>query len=175
MKDVSKQTIEDLITFIYCGEVKVAQENVDDFLQTAAALKIKGLADGCYEQADDSRASTSTWSAAAYNRLQYQSSRTVQIPKSANHKVAHSSYNAFQNDFEHENSESFNENIEDMDTNINIGSYVNYMNNDDFSVNQKFKIGNDQWDTDSKNGFDETPTTATASKAKRSKRNVGKY
>lgn len=171
MTDVSKQTVEDLITFIYCGEVKVARKNVDDFLKTAKALNINGLADGCYEQAFDSHASTLTWSAPAYHRLQYQSSRTVQVPKSVNHNVAHSSFeqmpdNSFQSqdDFKYENANSMNE----SGCNHDFG-------NDDSAMDSTFDAHDYQWNGDSETGFDGTSTTANVPKVKRSKRKLGKH
>lgn len=179
MTDVSKQTIEDLITFIYCGKVKVPQANVDDFLKTAKAMKIKGLANRCYEETFDSRASTSTWSAPAYNRLQYHSSQTVQVPKSANHNLTHSSYNAFkpQEDFKTDlgNANSMHGNGCEMDNNSYNCSYGNDMSLDDSLLNQKFETENDEWDGDSGKKLYDTPVTATAPpKAKRLKRNFGK-
>lgn len=46
MKDVSKETMVQLVTFIYTGEVSVPPETMTEFLKTAEALKIKGLAGG---------------------------------------------------------------------------------------------------------------------------------
>lgn len=48
MKDISHQTLEGLIEFIYMGEVTVHQESLADFLNTAKSLKIKGLIDQNY-------------------------------------------------------------------------------------------------------------------------------
>lgn len=170
MRDITKQTVEDLITFIYCGEVKVHQENVNDFLKTAKALKLNGLADECYEQTFDFGVSTSTWSAPAHNRLQYQSSQTNHVSNSANHDLAmaHSSYdqkpeNAYQiqNNFAHEMG-SDSENIDEMDNNGSDGN------------DQQFATKNDQWNGDSEmSHFYETQTTAaTASKRKLLDRNL---
>lgn len=41
MKDVSKETMVQLVTFIYTGEVNVPPESMTEFLKTAEALKIK--------------------------------------------------------------------------------------------------------------------------------------
>lgn len=171
MTDVSKQTVENLITFIYCGEVKVPQENVDDFLKTAKALDIKGLADGCYEQAFDSHASTLTWPAPAYNRLQYQSSRTVHVPKSVNQNKAHASFdqmpdNSFQSqdDFKYESANSMNERGCGHD-----------FGNDDSAMDSTFDAHDHQWYADSETGFDGTSTTANVPKVKRSTRKLGKH
>lgn len=177
MKDMSKQTIEDLITFIYCGEVKVPHKNVDDFLKTAKVLKIKGLADGRYENAFDSLASTSTWSAPAYNRLQYQSSQTVQVPKLANYNLADSSDDAFQiqDDFIYGNTNSMSGNGPEMDINPNNDFNSYDLGNEDSVMDLALDEQNYQWNADSKNDFDETPPTANILQVKRSKRNMGKH
>lgn len=75
LTDVSKQTMDDLITFIYSGEVNVEEGDLASLLNTAKALKIKGLLDDCYAP----QASNSTWTAPAFNRSQYQSTRTIRI------------------------------------------------------------------------------------------------
>lgn len=43
LKDVSQRVLNDLITFIYCGEVKVEEDKLPEFMSTARALQIKGL------------------------------------------------------------------------------------------------------------------------------------
>lgn len=50
MKDVSHQVLQDLITYIYNGQVNIEQDNLDEFLKTAKALKIKGLDDDADSQ-----------------------------------------------------------------------------------------------------------------------------
>lgn len=45
MKDVSKHTLDNLISFIYYGEVNVQQEHEADFMNAAIALNIKCLAE----------------------------------------------------------------------------------------------------------------------------------
>lgn len=45
LKDVPKQTLYDLMKYIYCGEVNVMREHLDEFLNTAKSLQIKGLID----------------------------------------------------------------------------------------------------------------------------------
>lgn len=45
MKDVSSRNLQDLITFIYCGKVNINADDLNEFLKTAKALKIKGLDD----------------------------------------------------------------------------------------------------------------------------------
>lgn len=70
MKDVSRQTLQDLLEFIYNGEVDVNQHDVENFMSTAKALEIKGLTDDRYAQFYE-RPST------APNGKQYQSSHTL--------------------------------------------------------------------------------------------------
>lgn len=45
MKDVSRQTMEDLIAYIYTGEVTVNQEQLANLLETGKSLDINGLMD----------------------------------------------------------------------------------------------------------------------------------
>lgn len=48
LDNVSSSILEDLITFMYCGEVYVRRENLGELLKTGQLLKIKGLADVKY-------------------------------------------------------------------------------------------------------------------------------
>lgn len=79
LKDVSKQTLEDLITFIYSGEVDVKQENLAELLKTAKALEIKGLVDDSYatQLPIPDEELNSMWSPQVYDKSQYQSIQTV--------------------------------------------------------------------------------------------------
>lgn len=43
MKDVKCQVMKDLLTFMYEGKVQIAEEEFYDFVETAKALKVKGL------------------------------------------------------------------------------------------------------------------------------------
>lgn len=45
MKDVPKETLYSLMKYIYCGEVNVNREHLDEFISTAKSLKVKGLID----------------------------------------------------------------------------------------------------------------------------------
>lgn len=82
MKDISKQTLDDLITFIYSGEVNLNQNNLENFLSTAKALQIKGLIDDSYLYPFNAKASNSVWE--TNNGSQYQSTHTVRIQNLAN-------------------------------------------------------------------------------------------
>lgn len=82
MKDVSKQTLHDLMTYIYRGEIDVTQANLEDFFITAKALEIKGLIAECPSNAFECQTSTPSWSTSAYNGYQYQASRTILVQNS---------------------------------------------------------------------------------------------
>lgn len=84
MKDVSKQTLENLITFMYSGEVNVKQDELEEFLGSANALEIKGLGYETYSQPSDLSAFNTEWSAPACNRSQYQSTQTLRVSNLAN-------------------------------------------------------------------------------------------
>lgn len=71
MKDVSRECLAELITFIYTGEVNVKECNLKDFLSIANALEIKGLAYENSTQPADPLANT--------NGLQYQSMQTLRV------------------------------------------------------------------------------------------------
>lgn len=73
LKDVSKQTAEDLITYIYNGEVNVASECLANFLNVAKALNIKGLNGGSHSQSRESNSLKRTRSDDGSNGIQYQS------------------------------------------------------------------------------------------------------
>lgn len=84
LKDVRKETLEDLITFIYCGKVHVEQEHLDQFLNTAKALQIKELADESYAHLFDVRSPFSDSRTPTCNGGgQFQSTHTVYVPNSA--------------------------------------------------------------------------------------------
>lgn len=85
MKDVSKQTLEKLITFIYCGHVNLNESDLKDFFETAHALEIDGLtSDICLDYIDPSAPSDSERAIPAINGIQYQSTATVRCHGSDN-------------------------------------------------------------------------------------------
>ncbi|XP_060519051.1 protein abrupt isoform X4 [Cylas formicarius] len=45
LRDVQQKDMENLLRFMYNGEVNVGQENLTDFLKTAQMLQVRGLAD----------------------------------------------------------------------------------------------------------------------------------
>ena len=46
LPDVTTSTMKSLLTFIYTGEVSVGEENLEDLIQAAEMLEIKGLTNG---------------------------------------------------------------------------------------------------------------------------------
>lgn len=101
MKDVSKDILEDLITFIYHGEVRVNQNNLEAFFKTAKALEIRGLADRNCSQLLEPKCSASIRTSLAnpFNGSQYQSTRTIPIQNSVNEKVYPESSQSFTGTF----------------------------------------------------------------------------
>lgn len=73
LKDVSIRTLNDLITFIYHGDVKIKRENLEDFFKTAKLLKIKGLANA------ESLLSNTFSSSIPHTASQFQSINTIHV------------------------------------------------------------------------------------------------
>lgn len=81
---MAKETVGELIAFIYSGKVDVKHENLDDFLNAAKELDIKGINHGsCAQTSDLVQPSTSNLYTPAYNAEQYQSTRTIRVPSPA--------------------------------------------------------------------------------------------
>lgn len=99
MTDVSRQTLQNLIEFIYTGEVNVNQHEFERFMSTAKALEIKGLADYKHPQLFEKPASAPTTSG-----TQFQSSHTLRTQWLADEvKYSNSISSSFQypaNDFQ---------------------------------------------------------------------------
>lgn len=152
LKDVSKQTLESLITFIYRGEVSVEQGHWNEFHNIAKALKIKGLADDTRAKSLYFPAPKTTWSPPS----QYQSTRTVQIGNIATpSNYYHQSSNGYQ-----------------QEDDINYGD--NDDNMDDSSMKHQLDVQDNQWDSNYyDNGADHNETNENVSKVKRIKRNIG--
>lgn len=45
LRDVKKQEMEALLSFMYNGEVRINQEHLPEFLKTARSLQVRGLVD----------------------------------------------------------------------------------------------------------------------------------
>lgn len=183
MKDISKQTLQDLIKFIYSGEVYLNQSGLEEFINTAKALEIKGLTDEM--SSFDVQTSESKWSMPACSGFQYQSSRTVQVlnPVNSNFGLLDSCYNQpskedqKQDEFDIRDAEGIAESKYDMDN--NYGDVYNHsygMDNnegspmDQFSEGQTEQSNSNFYDSDS----NETRTNTIAPKVKRAKRTYGK-
>lgn len=90
MKDISHQTMEGLLAFIYTGEVIVHQESLAEFLKIAKSLNIKGLIDPiCSASFTQDEPIESLWPESKYNnqKLQYQSTQTSQRKRSNQQSV----------------------------------------------------------------------------------------
>lgn len=170
MKDVSKQTLEDLMTFIYRGEVNVNQDNLEEFFNTAKSLEIKGLTDGNYAQSFNVQAPKSSSSEPAQNGFQYQSSQTVQISLNP----APSNYYQQQDNFEAEENNGSAEKGHEMGNNHYDNDISYGMDGDDFPMDQEFDVQSEQWDSHyNGGGTDENPLEVIAPKAKRVKQIYG--
>lgn len=76
LKDVSKRTAEDLITFIYNGEVKIESKCLNNFLSVARTLDIKGLTDINHSQQSESFDANQSRPNSPLNGIQYQSTHS---------------------------------------------------------------------------------------------------
>lgn len=76
LKDVSKRTAEDLIKYLYNGEVKIESKNLNDFLHAANTLEIKGLTDINHSQQSDSFDASQSRSSSSLDGIQYQSTHS---------------------------------------------------------------------------------------------------
>lgn len=175
MKDVSKQTLEHLIKFIYTGEVNVAQDNLKEFVDTVKALEIKGLVDDGYVQ----DVSNSPWSApqsaqSKYNELQYQSTQTIRNQSQTPASDYERSPNVYPgwDDFVQKSSNETEENGHDFASNFD----GNLLDDGTRSMDQSFQSYDHQWNADNyDNQSGGTPTKTKPPQAKRVKRVVGKY
>lgn len=156
MKDISKQILEDLITFIYSGKVDVKQENLAELLKTAKALEIKGLGDDSYatQLPIPQKELNSVWSPPVYDKSQFQSTQTVW----RNRFSASSSY-CQRDEFEFTKKNESNQNEHGIQSEYADGS------NDDFDFD-----GGDDYHGNETDKLME----ANAPKAKRAKRSLRK-
>lgn len=154
MKDVSKQTLEDLTTFIYHGEVNLNQDDLEVFFNTANALEIKGLIDG-------SQTPKSLWFESLQNGYQYQSSRTVQVGNSAplNYYQQPSDGLQQQDDFDCGENNASAEKGSELDNNQNDN-----MADGRSSTKRELNVQDDQWNSNyyGDNGVGQVPKTKRA-------------
>lgn len=184
MKDVSKRTLEDLIKFIYSGEVNVGQDGLEEFLSTAKALEIKGIADENASSSFDGQASESKWSMPAHTGFQYQSSRSMRVPNffNSNSALSQSQYRQppsheypKQEYFDIKDAEGMKEAKDEMgDSYENEYGYGLGIDNDDSPMDKFFNVEANQLDASyyDSNG-NEKQTDTIAPKVKRAKRTQG--
>lgn len=158
------------MTFIYCGNVNVKQEHLEEFLNTAKALDIKGLADGGYAHSVDIPPSNFNFTTSSYSGLQYQSTRTIPIQSNREVQPRHheSPVNAMyqkQENFENEDTDVKNRNSYDQEDYFcsDLG------NGDSMAMGQ-----DDQWNDDSTDGAEVKPAKQK-SNANRTKTDIGEF
>lgn len=168
MKDVSKKTLENLIKFIYTGQVNVAQHNLEEFFNTATALEIEGLVNN---GSDIQGASNSSWPARSKNNgLQFQSTQTIQ-----NQSQSPSVYQEGDN-FDQKSTNETKENVHGYASNFNADLFDDDTGYDEPSIDQSFESYYQQWNAENyDNQSDDIPTKIIAPQAKRAKRAVSKY
>lgn len=81
MDDIPKQTMENLIKYIYNGEVEIQQDFVADFLKKAKSLQIDGISDGHFWQAIDQNqpASSKPNYHSSHGPMQYQTTQVNRV------------------------------------------------------------------------------------------------
>lgn len=174
MKDVSKQSLHDLMTFIYRGEVNVTLGNLEDFLSTGKALEIRGLTDESYSQAFEPQTTMSP-----HNVSQYQSSHTLCVQSPANEKidtdsVQSSCYQQQQPQHEYNGANSLDGNGYGAENHNDDDFYDDDIKNDDLLMDQNDYAQYDDWDADHGNATEEIVTQPSTPKVKqRVKRNNG--
>lgn len=191
LKDVSKQTADDLITYIYNGEVHVASDCLADFMSIAKALDIKGLNGNSLPQPREFTDANHIWPNTAFSGMQYQSSHinqhfgsTSSLNQTKPVQVESTESNYFQSsmdeyggdeDFDYGNPNEMTANAYNMET----SSYRNdeYAASGSYSMKQADDASFVEW-----GGEDESESQSVqhvndtkAPTAKRSKRNVGKF
>lgn len=164
MKNVSKKTLDNLIKFIYTGQVNVAQHNLEEFFNTAKALEIKGLVDKSTVQG----ASSSSWPIRSNNnRLQFQSTRPIrnQIQTHRSPSVYHEGDNFDQ--------KSINETEENVPSNFDADLLDDGTGYDDPPIDQSFESFDQQWNAE--NYYNQSDEKMIAPQAKRAKRACSKH
>lgn len=164
------------MTFIYCGNVSVKQENLAEFFNTAKALDIKGLADGGYKNSTDVESPIFNSFTPAYSCEQFQSTRTIPVRDSVRSDQYEPSHYEPSINSLHQHPDKF-----ELDVNEMNGHNSGHDNNDLFYVDdmcnenlmpmdQQYAMQDDNQYSidDSTNGAEETPT-----KPKRSKTDIG--
>lgn len=180
MKDISKQTIEDLIKFMYGGEVNVEQDDLQDFFMAANALQIKGLDDGFNKFHSQMYQSSSI---KPHKRLQYQSTQT-------NHFTGSFTATEFNvtstpaptlniNSTKYENQDKNELDFKDEDFALTDGDSDGDFEYDNGTeepvIDHKFTAFAEKWNNDIETGTGKARMDTGAPMAKRIKRNKGKW
>lgn len=170
MNDVPKETVEDLITYMYNGQVEIQQELLADFLKNAKSLEIEGISENSYQQTigQDQPVSSNWNNHSNHGRMQYQ---TTQINRVETSKMVHNenstiiaSGSAYQTNtnksnhrpYQYSNGSNFSDDLNGStydayesngyngnDSDLNFGMESVYC---DASMNQDYDGGNVQWD-----------------------------
>jgi len=92
LKGVSHKDMESVLNFMYYGEVNVAQDDLNSFLQVAEDLRIKGLTQNNRgDTSDDTNLKPHHDSSNAESRLESKSyDSKISLPASANNHINHS-------------------------------------------------------------------------------------
>jgi len=92
LKGVSHKDMESVLNFMYYGEVNVAQDDLNSFLQVAEDLRIKGLTQNNRgDTSDDTNIKPHHDSSNAESRLESKAyDSKISTPASANHHINHS-------------------------------------------------------------------------------------
>lgn len=147
MNDIPKQTVEDLITYMYNGQVEIPQESLADFLKKAKSLEIEGITDDNYRQTidQDRAASMNGNNHLNHGRIQYQTMQVNRLQTSKlvcnENSTILASESAYQPEMNTSNHASYQyPSSSDFSDESNESAYDAYV-----STNQDYDAGNAQW------------------------------
>lgn len=179
MKDVLKQTLYDLMKYIYCGEVNVNREHLDEFLNTAKSLQIKGLIDDQNVHFSECQSTNLSFPATEMSPkptirgFQYQSTSAsfrAETPTNTN-TTSFSIYPA-PNFYDHRRDRINDGNLPETKVDTHV-SDENYYDEDQFD-DVKNDLVSEQGNNGRAKSFKRTAAHTGAPKRKRVKRNDGK-
>lgn len=170
------------MTFIYRGEVNVEKDCLDDFMNAAQALTIKGLTDGSYSQSCVSRPPYSTLAESSFSGTAYKTSHFTYPLSSAGVQYQSVQHSAQSTHGRHPMNEYHKQNgfaIENV-----FDSYSAQNNDDGISNNNNYSITADddapfvqwndgQYETESNDDHVKMMTNVTASKRTKRNRTIG--
>lgn len=159
MKDVSKETMAELIKYMYTGEVQVEQDTLNDFLNAAKSLAIKGATDDSFLEQRSS--SFSIRNQSTHDIIEYRSSQINRVYGSSDDTYGNSRQPAinktqYENDYDYDHSNDGQENTDNgMNNGYNSDSYADYtLGNCDASTDEQFAAAaacDDQWNIKTSN------------------------